>query len=72
MSKFTWQKQRDGLLKDLAASLAREDALRVDAERYRWLRELPHADSMNLRFMGSDLDMVIDAELSDAAAQEKP
>jgi len=37
--------------------------LRLDAKRYRWIRELPNADSLNVKFMGSDLDTVIDASL---------
>lgn len=39
-------------------------ALRKDAKRYRWLRELPNSDSLNIRFMGSDLDTVIDSALA--------
>lgn len=31
------EEHRDALLIDLAASLGREDALRKDAERYRWI-----------------------------------
>jgi len=40
--------------------LARLAAAERDAARYRWLRELPNADRMGLRFMGCDLDTVID------------
>lgn len=31
-----------------------------DAARYRWLRELPNADALNIRFCGADLDLVSD------------
>jgi hypothetical protein len=37
--------------------------LERDARRYRWLRELPNADSLNVRFMGVDLDNIIDAAI---------
>lgn len=36
-----------------------------DAERYRWLREMPNADWLDVKFCGSDLDLVIDAALKD-------
>ena len=42
-------------------------ALREDAERYRWLRELPNADAMNVKFCGCDLDTVIDAARKEGA-----
>ena len=53
---------------DALRTLHHEQAARIkvldqDAERYRWLRELPNADSLNVRFMGTDLDRVIDAEM---------
>lgn len=35
----------------------------TDAERYLWIRELPNADSLNVRFCGSDLDNVVDAAI---------
>lgn len=38
--------------------------LQDDANRYRWLRELPNADSLNVKYMGSDLDMIIDASMN--------
>ena len=46
--------------------VTQRDEARSDAERYRWLRELPNADRLNLRYMGIDLDGVIDAAI-DAA-----
>jgi len=42
-------------------------ACREDAERYRWLRELPNADAMNVKFCGCDLDTVIDAARKEGA-----
>ena len=45
----------------------RAERAEADARRYRWLRELPNADSLNLRFMGTDLDGIIDASLRDDA-----
>lgn len=45
-------------IKDLAQQL------QDDANRYRWLRELPNADSLNVKYMGSDLDMIIDASMN--------
>lgn len=53
----------------LARVLDRLEAAEADAARYRWLRELPNADSLNVRFMGCDLDMVIDAAMQ---AKEPP
>jgi hypothetical protein len=47
-------------LLDLEAEVKR---LTADARRYQWLRELPNADSLNVTYMGTDLDMVIDAAL---------
>ena len=41
-------------------------SLAKDADRYRWIRERPNADSLNLRFIGTDLDTVIDAGMKDA------
>lgn len=34
-----------------------------DAARYQWLRELPNADALGLRYCGSDLDNVVDAAI---------
>jgi len=48
-------------IKDLRTLLAALDEAQADAARYQWLRELPNADSLNVRFMGTDLDKVIDA-----------
>jgi len=42
---------------------------RKDAERYRWLRELPNADSLNVQYIGADLDNVIDAAIDNAMAE---
>ena len=50
----------DKLNEAILAKLA--DKLK-DAERYAWLRELPNADSLNVKFMGSDLDSVINAAI---------
>jgi hypothetical protein len=44
---------------------------RKDAERYRWLRELPNADSLNVQYIGADLDNVIDAAI-DSAIKDQP
>jgi len=46
---------------DIRTLLAALDEAQADAARYQWLRELPNADSLNVRFMGTDLDKVIDA-----------
>jgi len=44
----------------------KKTAFTKDARRYRWLRELPNADSLNIRFMGTDLDMVVDEAMKEA------
>jgi hypothetical protein len=46
---------------------ARALANEKDAGRYRWLRELPNADFLNLPYMGTDLDNVIDAGIAGSA-----
>jgi len=45
--------------------------LEQDAKRYQWIRELPNADSLNVRFMGADLDKVIDASLGLASNMQE-
>lgn len=58
--------QRDELRDRIAALEAENVELRKDAERYRWLREMPNADSLNVTYVGADLDLVIDAALKEA------
>ncbi len=58
------------LLSDVRCANYELAAAQTDAERYRWLRELPNADSLNVRFIGCDLDSVID-EAIDAAMEAK-
>ena len=56
-------KTKQAMQRDCELAADEIESLRNDAERYRWLRELPNADSLNVRFMGADLDRVIDAAL---------
>ena len=57
-----------GLETELIAALSESAKWKADAGRYRWLREIPNADALNLRYMGVDLDMIID----EAMKRKKP
>ena len=55
--------QYDGAVNELNKTLVESAKWKADAGRYRWLREIPNADALNLRYMGVDLDMIIDAAM---------
>ncbi len=57
------------LLSDVRCANYELAAAQTDAERYRWLRELPNADSLNVRFIGCDLDSVIDEAIDKELAK---
>lgn len=42
-----------------------------DAERYRWLLEMPNADLLEIYCCGTDLDRVCDAAIAAAPKGEK-
>lgn len=59
----------DQLKVDFDKAQAENAKLKKDAARYQWMRELPNADSLNVSYMGADLDGVIDAAMETTNGQ---